>query len=237
MTTHLQPAATENIPRRNVSNSERAVSTIGGAIIALYGLGKRNAATPYLLFLGGALIARGVSGQCKLYDRLGIDTSRGYGKPGVRGNKGIRMEKSIEVNIPPAQVFGYWRHLENLPVFMPHIKSVKRTDDGISHWKVEGPAGIPLEWDAEIINERPGEMLAWQSLPGAQLQSAGTVRFAPANSGAATLVTVVLQYQPPGGRIGAALAGVLGESPDQQLEADLVRFRDWVEAEPVILGV
>lgn len=237
MTTNLPSTATEGEARQNVARTERAVSAIGGALVALYGLGKRNAATPYLLFLGGLLISRGVTGRCKVYDRLGLDTNRAPGKAGVPGNKGIRVEKSIEVNLAPAQVFGYWRNLENLPIFMPHIKSVKRTEDGISHWKVEGPAGIPLEWDAEIINERPGEMLAWQSLPGAQVQNAGTVRFAPAKSGIGTSMTVVLQYQPPGGRLGAAVASIFGESPETQLEADLVRFRDWVEAEPVILGV
>lgn len=237
MIKNLPSAGTGGEARQNVANPERAVSAIGGALVALYGLGKRNGATPFLLLLGGMLISRGVTGRCQVYDRLGLDTNRAQGRAGVPGNKGIRVEKSIEVNLAPAPVFGYWRNLENLPIFMPHIKSVKRTEDGISHWKVEGPAGISLEWDAEIINERPGEMLAWQSLPGAQVQSAGTVRFAPSKNGTGTLVTVVLQYQPPGGRLGAAVASIFGESPEAQLEADLVRFRDWVEAEPVILGV
>jgi len=237
MTTNLPATGTAVDTRRNVADTERAVSAISGALIALYGLAKRNGATPVLLFLGGVLISRGVTGRCRVYDRLGLDTNRAQSKSGVSGSKGIRVEKSIEVGLAPAQVFGYWRNLENLPIFMPHIKSVKRTEDGISHWKVEGPAGIPLEWDAEIINERPGEMLAWQSLPGAQVQNAGTVRFAPAKSGIGTTMTVVLQYQPPGGRLGAAVASIFGESPEAQLEADLARFRDWVEAEPVILGV
>jgi uncharacterized membrane protein len=237
MTMNSPSTQIESQTRQNVANSERAASAVGGALLALYGLGKRNGATPLFLFLGGLLISRGVTGRCQIYDRLGLDTNRALVRSGVPGNKGIRVERSIEVNLSPAQVFSYWRNLENLPFFMPHIKSVKRTEDGISHWKVEGPAGIPLEWDAEIINERPGEMLAWQSLPGAQVQNAGTVRFAASRSGTGTLLTVVLQYQPPGGRLGAAVASIFGEAPEAQLEADLIRFRDWVEAEPVILGV
>ena len=223
-------------PVRNVAPSERAVSAFGGGILAGYGLGRRNAATPILLFVGGLLVQRGVTGHCKLYDRLGVDTAHLSGERGVPGNRGIRVEKSIGVNLTPAQVFSYWRSLESLPAFMPHIKSVERTADGISHWTVKGPAGTQLEWEAEIINERPGEMLAWQSLPGADVQNAGTVRFQPLANGRKTHLTVVLQYQPPAGKLGAAVAAIFGESPEQQLEGDLVRFRDWVEAEPVILS-
>lgn len=236
MTTDSLLSDPESESRLNVANSERAISAMGGLMLAGYGLGRRDGTTPLLLFLGGLLVYRGLSGQCKLYDRLGIDTAHPKGKSGVPGNKGIRVEKAIEVSLAPAHVFSYWRNLENLPLFMPHIKSVRRTEDGISHWRVEGPAGIPLEWDAEIINERPGELLAWQSLPGAQVQNAGSVRFDPVKKGGGTLVTVVLQYQPPGGRFGATVASIFGESPAKQLEGDLARFRDWVEAEPTILA-
>jgi uncharacterized membrane protein len=218
----------------NVARPERVVSALGGLAVAGYGLHRRDASTPFFLLLGGFLVHRGLSGHCRVYDRCGLNTNRSFGEHGVPGNKGIRVEQSVDVNLPPAQVFSFWRNLENLPIFMPHLKSVERREDGISHWVVEGPAGTVLEWDAEIINERPGEMLAWQSLPGADVQNAGTVRFRRLKNG--TRVTVVLQYQPPGGQIGALVASLCGESPDKQLKADLQRFREWVEAEPTILA-
>ncbi len=219
----------------NVANTERALSAVGGLLLAGYGIRRRDGTTPLLLLLGGLLARRALSGKCEVYQHFGIDTAHLQGKAGVPGNKGLRVERSIAVNLSPATVFSYWRNLENLPLFMPHILSVERTEDGISHWKVEGPAGIPLQWDAEIINEQPGKLLAWQSLPGSLVQNAGTVRFIPDSSGDGTVVTVVLQYHPPGGRLGAAVAAIFGELPEEQLEADLERFRDWIEAEPTIL--
>jgi uncharacterized membrane protein len=224
-------------PAKNVAAPERIVSALGGLAAAGYAVRRRDFSTPFLLLLGGMLVYRGFSGNCRLYDRFGINTARALGEKGVPGNKGIRVEQSVDVSLQPAQVFSFWRNLENLPFFMPHLKSVQRNEDGISHWIVEGPAGTTLEWDAEIINERPGEMLAWQSLPGADVQNAGTVRFHRLEDGRGTRVTVVLQYQPPGGQFGAAVASIFGESPDKQLEADLIRFRDWIEAEPTILAV
>ena len=218
----------------NVARPERVVSALGGLAVAGYGVHRRDASTPFFLLLGGLLVHRGLSGHCRVYDRFGLNTARSFREHGVLGNKGIRVEQSIDVSLPPARVFAFWRNLENLPIFMPHLKSVERREDGISHWTVEGPAGTEFEWDAEIINERPGEMLAWQSLRGADVQNAGTVRFRPLKNG--TRVTVVLQYQPPGGQIGAVVASLFGESPDQQLKADLQRFREWVEAEPTILA-
>jgi uncharacterized membrane protein len=222
-------------PNVNVARSERIASALGGVVAAGYGVHRRSAATPLFLLLGGLLVYRGLSGHCELYDRLGLNTARSRGQKGVPGNRGIRVERSVEVHRPAAQVFASWRNLENLPIFMPHLKSVTCSEDGTSHWVVEGPAGTTVEWDAEIINEHPGEMLAWQSLPGADVQHAGTVRFKGLKAGRGTRLTVVLQYQPPAGPLGAAVASILGESPDRQLEKDLARFRDWIEAEPTIV--
>lgn len=234
MNTDTPPATdstSELFPIENVGATERAICALGGAVVAGFGIGQRNFSTPFLLLLGGALVYRGISGNCKLYEKLGINTAQPHRECGVPGNKGIRVEKSIAVNRHPAQVFSFWRNLENLPRFMPHLKSVKQAGQGLSHWKVEGPAGMTVEWDAEIINEHPGKMISWRSLPGAQVQSAGTVRFHSLDDGKNTLVTVVLQYQPPGGRLGAAVAAIFGEAPDQQLDSDLQRFRDLVESE------
>ena len=217
-------------PSSNVAPIERAASLAAGALLIGRAFSRRNGLLPLLLLAGGALLLRGGTGYCALYRRLGIDTSRLQGF-GVRGRRGIRVEKSVEVGRAPAQVFSYWRQLENLPRFMPHLKAVHRRDDGRSRWEVEGPAGRTVAWEAEIINERPGELLAWQSLPGSDVENAGTVRFDALGGGRATRVTVVLSYHPPAGEVGAAVAGLFGDSPERQLEEDLVRFRDLIESD------
>ncbi len=230
MADHTHPSnASESLV--NVGSRERLLSAIGGAAVFGYGLSRRNGATPLLLFLGGLLVARGVSGKCALYDKLQMNTNARDDGYGVPDQQGIRVENAITVKRSPAQVYDYWRQLRNLPNFMPHLRSVAETDSRHSHWVVEGPAGQTVEWDAEIINEHPGEMIAWQTLPGAQVQSAGTVRFEPVQGGTETLVTVLLRYAPPAGELGATVAKILGEAPDQQLKEDLVRFKQLLETD------
>ena len=114
---------------------------------------------------------------------------------------------------------------------MPHVVSVT-LQDSRSHWVVAGPAGKQVEWDAEFINEKPGELIAWQSLPGSAVQSAGSVRFEPIDDGQSTRVRVVLEYLPPAGKAGDFVARLLGSAPDQQLETDLRRFKERMESSP-----
>ncbi len=215
----------------NVADAERVASILGGVVLTAYGISQRSGITPLALFFGGLLLFRGASGKCELYRKLGVDTSWPRQERGVPGDKGINVEKSVEIDRASAQVYGYWRALENLPKFMPHLTSVTETADGISHWVVKGPVGTSMEWDAEIINDHPGEMIAWQTLPGAGVQSAGTVRFESVNQGRSTKLTVALQYQPPMGNVGAMAARIFGEAPDQQLSADLARFKELIETD------
>ena len=115
---------------------------------------------------------------------------------------------------------------------MPHIEAVEETSARRSHWTVKGPAGTSVEWDAEIISEHEGQMISWQSLPGSQVENAGSVWFEPAGDDSGTDVKVALQYHPPAGVLGAAVARMFGEAPEQQLEEDLSRFKELMEAAP-----
>jgi uncharacterized membrane protein len=126
------------------------------------------------------------------------------------------------------ELYHFWHNLANLPSVMPHIKSVT-VDGSRSHWKVAGPAGYDVAWDAEFITEKPGEIIAWQSLPGSDVQNAGSIHFEPSQNGFATILKVALEYLPPGGKAGALVARLFGEAPDQQLEADLARFKEQIE--------
>jgi uncharacterized membrane protein len=212
----------------NVPTAERAGSIGLGAALALYGLSRRSLGGTLLALAGGSLIFRGATGHCALYRKLGINSGRLNTDTGVPGNRGIKTEQSIEINKSPAEAYHFWRQLENLPRFMDHVETVERIDDKRSRWVVRGPLGARLEWQAEIINEHSDRMIAWESLPGSEVRNAGSVWFEPSENGG-TRVKVALQYQPPAGVVGASVAELLGEAPDQQLANDLRRFKEVIE--------
>ena len=150
------------------------------------------------------------------------DTRRRLG-----GSAGIHVEEAVTVSRPPSEVFRFWRNFENLPRFMNHLRAVSQREAGISHWVARGPAGMNVEWDARIINEIDGRLLAWQSLEGSEVATAGSVNFRETPRG--TEVRVHLQYNPPAGRLGAAVARLLGEEPTVQIHDDLRRFKQLIE--------
>jgi uncharacterized membrane protein len=139
------------------------------------------------------------------------------------------LRKSITIDRPLAEVYSFWRNFENLPRFMIHLKSVQILDDKRSRWVAKGPAGSEVRWDAEIIEEKPNELIAWKSLPGATVENAGSVRFEPATGNRGTMVRVKLQYRPPAGALGATVAKLFGEAPEKQIPVDLMRIKQLLE--------
>lgn len=213
----------------NVTSPERIGSVAAGAGLLLYGVSRKSFGGILLALLGGALIRRGATGHCELYQTLGVNSRQLNTESGVRGDKGIKVVKSVTVGRPPQEVYRYWRTLENLPRFMKHVESVRELDGRRSAWVVKGPVGHNVEWTAHIITDRENEMLSWESLPGAEVQNAGSVWFEPTGDGSSTEVKVSLQYLPPAGVIGATVAKFFGEAPEQQLEEDLGRFKTIIE--------
>ncbi|HYE65468.1 MAG TPA: SRPBCC family protein [Pyrinomonadaceae bacterium] len=217
----------------NLSETERWASIIGGGALALYGLTRWSPGGFVLALAGGSLIYRGASGHCDVYGALGISTAGAEGQNrnvSVSADRGIKVEKSVTVDKSPEELYRFWRNFENLPRFMNHLESVKDLGGGRSHWVAKAPAGTSVEWDAEIYNEKENELIAWRSLEGADVDNAGSVRFESAPGGRGTEVRVALRYSPPGGLLGAAIAKLFGESPEQQIEEDLRRFKQLMEA-------
>jgi len=130
---------------------------------------------------------------------------------------------------PAADLYRFWRRLENLPQIMRHLKSVRSIDGQHSRWVADGVLGKDIEWDAEIINERQDEMIAWRSLPNGDLDTAGSVHFRPLESGRGTEVVVSIKYNPPAGKMGAQIASLLGEGLEQKLDTDLATFKQVME--------
>jgi uncharacterized membrane protein len=141
----------------------------------------------------------------------------------------VHVEKAITVNRPPEELYNFWHNFESLPRFMNHLKSVKQTGDGHSHWVARGPAGTEVEWDAEITEDRPNECIAWRSLEGSDVDNAGVVRFEKAPGGRGTVVKVQMDYSPPAGVLGAKIAKLFGQAPEKQVQVDLHRFKQFIE--------
>src|SRR5215470_3474530 len=186
---------------RNISDLERGLSLIGGGVLMLYGL-RRSLGHLALMVGGGALIYRGLTGYCAAYQALGVNTA--YRDTG----HGVALRAIITVNKPASAVYQFWRHLENHPRFMRHLESVVSTNGKQSHWVVKTPLPAPIEWDANIVNERENALLSWRSLPGSDVDHAGTVRFRELPRGRGTAVRVRLEYAPPGGTVGVAVANL-----------------------------
>jgi uncharacterized membrane protein len=142
--------------------------------------------------------------------------------------------RSITINRPPEEVYQFWRNFENLPRFMSHLEEVRVIDEKRSHWRARGPAGLRVEWDSEITEDRPSEKIAWRSLEGADVPNAGVVRFAPGPRGRGTEVKLDMRYSPPGGVIGAAIATLLGEEPSQQAQENLRNLKRVLETGEII---
>lgn len=159
----------------------------------------------------------------------------GNGAIGERRHGGaIRVHKSITINRSPAEVYDFWRNFENLPRFMAHLESVQVLDQRRSYWKAKAPLGATIEWTAEIAEDRPGELIAWRSMEGADVPNFGEVSFVPAPGGRGTEIHVRMQYDPPGGLIGATVAKLFGEEPSQQVDGDLRRLKQVLEVGEVV---
>lgn len=225
----------------NVGQVERWASALGGGALALYGITRGSLGGIALALVGAALVQRGVTGHCNMYEAMGYSTAgdeslRNSENVSVPAGRGIKLEKSVNINRAPEELYRFWRNFENLPRFMNHLESVRETGPGRSHWTAKAPAGSTVEWDAEIYNEKEGEMIAWRTLEGADVASAGSVHFEPAEGGRGTLVRVVLKYDPPGGKLGALVARLFGENPEQQITEDLGRFKQLMETGQVAAG-
>jgi uncharacterized membrane protein len=221
----------------DLGKTERLISGVAGAALLFLTFRSRRL-RPFLFPVATGLIAKAFTGQPR--------KGRGGGQAGgndrtssvasVGRGQGIKVEESVTINRPVLEVYRFWRNFENLPRFMDHLESVTVSDDTHSHWVAKGPAGTRVEWDAIVHNEVEDELIAWRSLPGAEVNNAGSVHFTPTPDGSGTDVRVVLSYEPPAGKLGAAVAKLLGEEPSQQVADDLRRFKQVLESGDVLAG-
>jgi uncharacterized membrane protein len=210
----------------NLSDIERWASIIAGAGLLLFAARQRRTTGLAAGALGAGLIARGSAGYCPVYAAADLST-RHDTRAALSGPRGVMVHKTMTINRPVEDVYRFWRDLSNLPRCMQHLESVTPLGNGRSHWIAKGPAGMRVEWDAEIINEEENRVIGWRSLEHADVVSAGSVNFRECDG--ATEIVVRLQYSPPAGRMGALIARLFGEEPSQQIQEDLHRVKQCLE--------
>lgn len=215
----------------NVANAERIVSLVAGGLLALHGLRRKSAGGAIEALLGTALVERGATGHCRVYDAMGMSTADEAGSPeATPARRMVLVQQSHTIASDPATLYTAWRDFAGLPRFMRHLESVEVLDAGRSRWVARAPAGRTIEWEAEVTDDEPGRRIAWHSVAGSEVAHAGSVRFETAPGGRGTVVSVSLEYAPPGGEVGARLARFFREEPEKQIEEDLRRFKQWIEA-------
>ena len=171
---------------------------------------------PILSTAGLALATRGVT-------NLDPRSLLGLGM----GESSIKVRKAINIYAPIDEIYQFWRNFENFPLFMNHVKEIS-VEDGLSTWKVAGPAGSTVEFQAQITRDIPNETIAWETLPDSQVHHAGFVRF-DENRDGSTRVTVQMTYIPPAGVAGHAVAQLFGVDPRQAMHEDLIRLKTLLE--------
>ncbi|HEY9813226.1 MAG TPA: SRPBCC family protein [Candidatus Sericytochromatia bacterium] len=212
-----QPNDQNQGEKSHQGDTERWASLIGGGALVLTGLRQGSLRGALMAIAGGGLVYHGATAQKSLTEQAGM-------------NKNMKVEKTVTINRSAAELYRVWHNFQNLPTFMKHLKSVTVMDNKRSHWIANAPMGASVEWDADIIRDEENKLIAWASVEGADVDNSGFVRFTPAPGGRGTEVKVVLEYSPPGGVVGATIAKLFGEEPEQQAGDDLRRFKQLMEA-------
>lgn len=151
-----------------------------------------------------------------------------------REDSSMQVKKSMTINRSPDEVYRFWRDFQNLPRFMNHLEAVQIIDERRSHWKAQAPAGKTVEWDAELVEDRPNELMAWRSVEGADIENSGQVQFRPAPGGRGTEIVVELHFDPPAGSMGRTVAKLFGKDPEQAVSGDLRRLKQVLETGEVV---
>jgi uncharacterized membrane protein len=201
----------------NWSPTARLLAGVAGGALVAYGLRRRGLIGASLGTVGAGLLARGLS-NLEMKQLIGIGADSGV----------IHVQKTINIQAPVERVYEFWTNYENFPRFMRNVREVRPTGNSRSHWIVAGPAGIPVEWSAEIKEQIPNRLIRWESVPGSVVKHAGTIQF-EANHHGGTRVDIKLAYNPVLGAVGHTLARLLGADPKSEMDGDLMRMKTMIE--------
>jgi uncharacterized membrane protein len=201
--------------QENWSPAARMAAGGAGAALMLAATRARGGLCAVLGLSGTALLARAATNR-------DLASLAGFGK------RGITVQKTIYVAAPVERVFDFWTDYQNFPRFMHNVRDVRPVADRRSHWVVAGPAGVPVQWTAEVTGLIPGELIEWRSVSDSDVRHEGAVRFVGTTDGG-TRLNVELSYLPPAGAFGHAVATMFGADPKSEMDADLLRMKSMIE--------
>ncbi|RYJ42104.1 Cyclase/dehydrase [Flavobacterium beibuense] len=208
--------------KKNISTIERLVSVLGGSYLLYDSLRHKRGVAEY--GAAGFMLFRGLSGYCPashLGERI---LNKNYSH-----TSNINIHTRMVISKPVDEVYNFWRHLGNLPLFMEHLESVAVLGDTLSEWKAILPGGLgTVKWKAEIVAEEPYRFIGWQSLPGSKIKNAGKVQFKDAGE-LGTLVHVVFSYHAPLGSVGEEIARLLTPTFEKTIRKDILAFKRFME--------
>jgi uncharacterized membrane protein len=196
----------------------RCMVGTAGVAFAAAGATRRDLPGAIATLLGIGLVARAATNM-PLHRLAGIGSRRA-----------VDVQKTIIINASVGEVYAFWSLYENFPRFMSRVLEVMSSEQHPtqSHWKVVGPAGAPVEFDAEITRAIPNQLIAWRTLEGSPVAHAGLVRFDPEAEGR-TRVHIRMSYNPPAGWLGHGIATAFGVDPKSSMDTDLLRMKTLIE--------
>jgi len=195
----------------------RTLVGLTGGAMGIYGGIRRDWVGAGLGLLGLGLATRGVT-------NLPVTRLVGVGA----GRRAVDVQKTVNINAPIGEVFSFFSRYDSFPQFMHNVRDVRDHGNGYSHWTVAGPAGVTVEWDAELTDFEPHRRIAWRSVPGSTVENEGVIGFRPTGDGS-TRVDIRLSYNPPGGALGHLVATMFGSDPKSEMDADLLRLKTTLE--------
>jgi len=208
----------------NVGVAERIISVVSGAALATYSLRNIQKASSWpMLLSGGYMIFRGATGYCPVNTMMHRNTA-------TRKSSAVEASGTYIINRPRQEVYAFWRQFENLPRFMNHLKEVNQIDDTLSTWQAYVPGGLgTVSWQAEILEDQPGEYLSWSSMPGSTVDNAGSITFMDAGDSRTTEISVRITYRLPAGDIGGLAAKLINPVLEKMIMEDLSQLKRKLE--------
>ncbi|MEO5968035.1 MAG: SRPBCC family protein [Ferruginibacter sp.] len=206
----------------NLNNTERVISLVSGSLLLVNSITRNKKVSIPKIILSAMLLYRGSTGYCPASEMLGK-------KPIRKNVRNINIRASAIVYKSREKIYNFWRQLSNLPYFMEHLEYVQVLDENRSKWKVKGPAGLPLIWNAYIVKDIPGELIGWSSLPGSDIETSGKVQFLDAGK-YATEVRVNISYRPSEGVLSSGIAKLFNNKFKKLLKNDIMNFKNYIEA-------
>ena len=214
--------------RPNIGTWERIASLAAG--VGVLALGARRGGRVGRVFstAGAGLAARGLTGYCPAHAMARHRRRRRDTRLALGGRRGAFVRESVTVTAPADALYALWREPANLQGIIPPVELVERLDNVRARWVARGSGGVLTQWNAEVINDVPGRIIGWRSFAGADVAHAGSVTFRPLRPDE-TEVTITLQCEVPGGRVGLTLARIVGGSPHSKVRSALRRWKQLLE--------